>query len=302
MAYLNRLSLYFNVMYPLPKAVITAIIVFLSFFLLIAEIKGDEKIFYLESWFAIASIFLYSIIFRINDEIKDEEFDKKYNPDRPLITGAVKFSDIQILAVILFGVITALNFNKGMVTSIFLVWIVFLTLSARWFYFKDEVIRPNFLLTTITHQPILPLTYLYIYSVYVYLSGGEFEFGFALALALLFSLTYIGWEVARKTRAPEEETEYDTYSKQWGVKKSTAIPMIYIALTTIGLVGMGVIFDFSNYFIAANILIGALSLMVYTRFLLNPTSKNNRLRMANELYDLGFRLLVIIEVLAGRLL
>lgn len=297
MAFIKRLWIYFHTMFPLPIAAIAATTGFFSFFFLMVLVHGNQKLFYPGVWFAVVSLFLYSILFRLHDELKDADFDRQFNPLRPLVTGVVKYSDIKILIIILFFVVAILNFDRGLVTSAFLLLIVFLTLSTRWFMFPEQV-QKNFALLTITHQPILPLVYFYIYTVYLSETGQVADYGLVLPLFFLFSLPNVGWEIARKTRAPSDENGFPTYSAKWGVRKATVIPMFYILVSTLGLLAIGMVFKFSPYFVLANLALGVGVMLVFLRFLLRPESGRNYLKPAIEFFDLGFRIIIIGEAMA----
>lgn len=298
MAYLGRMNLYFREMFPLEKAALSVILMFFSFYLLLTAVNHDSTLFHPGAWFAIVSLFLYFVNFRLNDEVKDEEFDRIHNPDRPMVTGRVRYSDLKLTSVALFAAVVVLNFDRGFVTSAFLLLIVFLMLSARWFYFPDEV-REHFVLTTITHQPMIPLAYFYVFAVYNSLTSRPMDgIWTVIGLCLLFSLTTVAWEVSRKIRAPSDETAFPSYSSRWGVRRATLMPMFYLAVTTLGFVLLGIALDFSIFYVAANAVLGIAVLVVFARFLIKPTTERNRLKQANEFYDMGFRILIIIEVLA----
>lgn len=293
--FVHRALIYFGTMFPLPKAALAAVVGFGSFFALMAVYHGDSRLLYPEVWFAVVTLFLYSILFRLHDELKDRAFDQQFNPQRPLVTGRVKYSDIRLMIIGVFFMLVALNFDRGRATSAFLLLIVFLSLSARWFYFPEQV-QKHFGLLTITHQTILPLVYFYVYTVYLDASGNIPDYRVAIPLFLLFSLPNVAWEIARKTRAPSEENDYPSYSSRWGVRRATLIPMGYVAVATGALVVLGLALGFSTYFLAANLLLGGGVLLVFWRFLRLPVIARNRLRLAIETYDFGFRLIILAEV------
>jgi hypothetical protein len=295
LGFIRRVLLYFSTMYPLPKAAIAAIIGFCSFYFFIAVLNADKSISMSSTWFAFVTLFLYSILFRLHDELKDEEFDRQFNPHRPLVTGLVKYRDIKILIVAIFITLALLNFNQGMATSVFLLLIVFLALSTRWFFFPEEV-QKHFGLLTITHQPILPLVYYYIYTVYLDNTGEKANYLIAVPLFFLYSLPSIAWEIARKTRAPSDENGFPTYSSRWGVKIATCIPMMYIFVATLSWVTIGIVNGFSISFVIAQSILGLATLAVFARFLRRPIAKFNHLRQAIEAYDFGFRIIVLFQV------
>ena len=90
---------------------------------------------------------------------------------------------------------------------------------AIWFFQKHKI-QSSLPLALLTHNPVQIIMNIYIIS-YVVIKYGirPFDLTNCLAVMTLYFPALI-WEVSRKIRAPEDETEYVTYSKLFGYKKS----------------------------------------------------------------------------------
>ncbi|MCP5170260.1 MAG: hypothetical protein H6999_10970 [Hahellaceae bacterium] len=57
----------------------------------------------------VLTLFLIMFYLRAVDEVKDYEYDRKYNPDRPLVNGAVSFNDLRSYWVLGLLIVPLLN-------------------------------------------------------------------------------------------------------------------------------------------------------------------------------------------------
>ena len=96
---------------------------------------------------------------------------------------------------------------------------------AVWFFQKHKIAK-SLPLALVTHNPVQIFINLYIVSFTVIkYQLPFFDLTNMLALLTLYFPALI-WEVSRKIKAPEEETEYVTYSKLFGYKK--AVNFVFI--------------------------------------------------------------------------
>lgn len=88
--------------------------------------------------------------------------------------------------------------------------------------------RKSLPLALISHHPIVFLNFIYIMiaSLSVYPVIREGVGVFILPLCFIFT----NWEISRKIRAPEQETDYTTYSKIWGPKVAISVSLILQAI------------------------------------------------------------------------
>lgn len=296
MTVVRRYHEYFKEMQPLPLTVFFSLLQASSVFCFYSLLSGFPLFPPTSVWYAAATAVLFYVIFRLNDEIKDEDFDRIHHPDRPMVDGRVRYSDLKLLAIFCFALMVALNFNRGLSTSAAMVLVVFLAMSAHAFYFSDEV-RRNFALTLATGgHPMLLIGNFYFYAVYRDATGSSPDTWLVAATCVLFSLPAMAWEISRKIRAQSQETEFPSYSKCWGVRRATLIPITYLSIISTAYIAIGVGFHFSIFYLIANIAISAVTLGIFVRFAFTPKAKNNRLKVANELYDVAARLLILGEV------
>ena len=101
-----------------------------------------------------------------------------------------------------------------------LIWyfclMTYLILMSLWF-FQRKLIQPNLILALITHNPCMMLLNYYLLSLTAARYGlNIFSFDF-LCINLMLYLPATEFEISRKIRAPEKETDYVTYSKLLGV-------------------------------------------------------------------------------------
>jgi len=292
----RRYHEYFREMQPLPLTVFFSVLQASSVFCFYSLLSGAPQFPPASAWYAAATAILFYVIFRINDEIKDEDFDRIHHPTRPMVDGRVKYSDLKFLAIFSFVLMVALNFNRGFSTSAAMMLVVFLAMSAHAFYFPDEV-RRNFALTLATGgHPMLLIGNFYFYSVYRDLTGLSPNVWLVVVTCLLFSFPAMAWEISRKIRAPSQETEFPSYSKWWGARRATLIPITYLSIISATYLAIGLAFHFSMFFVLGNLVISAVALGIFIRFALAPEAKNNHLKLTNELYDVAARLLILGEV------
>ena len=96
---------------------------------------------------------------------------------------------------------------------------------AVWFFQKHKIAK-SLPLALVTHNPVQIFINLYIVSFTITKYNLPFlNLTNVLALLTLYFPALI-WEVSRKIKAPEDETEYVTYSKLFGYKK--AINFVFI--------------------------------------------------------------------------
>ena len=230
---LKRLSIYLHEMFPvLSRLFVAALIFFEIYFVLLLNNRISNFRIGIQEAVGVFTVFSFLLLLRIADDFKDYEGDKHLFPDRPLPSGRVTRRDLWILLSVLIAVVTLSNFlfmNN-------LIWFIFLftygLLMSLWFFARDKI-QNNLVLAVITHNPVMMILNIYIISFTVI----KYQLP-AITLAtifLAFTLYFPGliWEVARKIRAPQDETDYMTYSRIFGYQKATRFVQI-LTLVDIG--------------------------------------------------------------------
>jgi len=216
--YCARMGGYLGEMFPLPLHGALALLLYGDLAWLIHRLapRSAAEIGYAAA--GVLSILALDLLMRLMDEIKDKDIDARYFPHRPLPSGRVTEIDLRVsqaLAALLFlGCALA---SPATIPAALVLLAYSIALSRH--LLLRSVLERSPLLTLLTHSPLVPAMLLYV-------------LGFTLAarhlgsrtLAALPTLAMLGmlWllvlcaEIARKIRAPAEETGYLSYSRAWG--------------------------------------------------------------------------------------
>lgn len=223
---LKRLGIYCREMYPLLPRLLLGFIIFGEIYFIVLLNYGVTG-FQLGLQEAVGgyTVFCFLFILRIADDFKDYELDCRLFSERPLPSGRVKKRDLALLLTFLAVSSTALNVlfmnNFGFFAFLYL----YGTLMSLWFFQKHKI-QKSLPLALVTHNPVQMILNLYIISftcIKYHLAG--FTLTTVLAAWTLYFPALI-WEIARKIRAPKDETEYVTYSSLFGYQKAVRFILI----------------------------------------------------------------------------
>lgn len=217
---IKRLNIYFKEMYPIiPRLVLGCLLFFEIYFIVL--LNHGVASFDLGIGEAVGAFTVFSFLcwLRIADDFKDYELDCRLFSYRPLPSGRTTKTDLAVFVSLLIALTLALNyvFMNNFIFCIILY--TYGSLMAIWFFQKHKI-QKSLPLALLTHNPVQIIMNIYIIS-YVVIKYGirAFDLTNCLAVMTLYFPALI-WEVSRKIRAPEDETEYVTYSKLFGYKKS----------------------------------------------------------------------------------
>ncbi len=190
-----------------------------------------------KGWCGAATVVLFSLLMRVYDELKDVEADlalgragdPRYK-DRPIVKGEIAVGDLVLLRWLTTGVLVALNAPLGwpLPLAAFTAVFVLTWASFRWFFVP--AISKNLLLAFATHNPISLAIAAYAASVYAAELGRESLTLLAPFLLVGMWLPIAAWETSRKVRLPEEETDYQTYSKVLGLESAALLPVFFVVM------------------------------------------------------------------------
>ena len=190
------------------------------------------------AWVGAASLVLVLVLMRVYDEIKDAESDirlgKAGDPrykDRPLVRRAISVADMVVLRRVVTTLLIVANLSlvNPIPIMAFVVLFVVLWLSSKWFF--SPSIANSLLLAFATHNPITLVMGAYIGGIFVGDFGIEQLHPTAGLLLVALWLPVAAWETARKVRIPEDETDYETYSKVLGWKTAALVPAGFVVAT-----------------------------------------------------------------------
>lgn len=229
----KRLNIYFKEMFPLIPRLLLGFIVFGEiYFILLLNYGVVDFSLGIQEIVGGITVFGFLMFLRIADDFKDYELDKRLFSHRALPSGRVYKKDLNIVVAIDLAFITILNviFMNNILFYLFLM--TYGILMSLWFFQKHKISK-NLPLALVTHNPVQMVINLYIISFCcIKYNLQPFTLTSFLVLMTLYFPALI-WEIARKIRAPKDETEYTTYSKLFGYKKST---MFILILTLVDIV------------------------------------------------------------------
>lgn len=218
---LKRLNCYFKEMYPIiPRLILGYLIALEIYFIVLLNQGVTDFSFGIQELVLGFTVFSFLGWLRIADDFKDFEHDCRLFPHRPLPSGRVTKKDLKIFVSILITITVILNF---LFMNNFLFCVILYTygsLMAVWFFQKHKI-QTSLPKALVTHNPVQMIMNIYIMSFVIIKYDLEiFTLQNVMAVFTLYFPALI-WEVARKIRAPKDETEYTTYSKLFGYKKAT---------------------------------------------------------------------------------
>lgn len=177
----------------------------------------------------------FFLVIRIFDEHKDYALDVLNHPKRVLQSGLITLNHLKLLAVIsiavqlVFSVYTD-GFTLGAATLSWLILFVYLSLMGVEF-FCGEWLEKRLALYAFTHMMIMPLIVFWLANLAV--PSANLTDALTTPLFVMMLLAFVSgfcFEIARKTRGPEEERDtVDSYSRIFGTKGSAYVVMALIA-------------------------------------------------------------------------
>ena len=220
------------------------------------------------------------LILRLMDELKDKDIDRRLFPNRPLPSGRVRESDIRwsLGAMMVLYLLANIHSRVPFVAAMVVLGYALLMFKR---FFVPQLLERSLPLTLATHTPVVPMIWLqaFAYTVDGYgipVSGTRWP-SIGLYVAMLW-LGVLGWELARKIRAAEEENEYVTYSRILG--QTGAVTAAALAQSVAVLIGVSFYFRFAPGvpYLAMIAGGGVVCCWGYARFLRTPSPRSSKLK------------------------
>jgi 4-hydroxybenzoate polyprenyltransferase len=274
--FISRAWIYSKEMFPVLIYLPYVIALYGCVNFVVQILSGDPVVIDTMAIVGMISAFFMMLLMRTFDDLKDIEIDIELFPHRATARKAVLKSDIVAISLISFLVLLNTNIFFGQSTlPVFAIMISYCLLTFKWF-FAEQFHRNHIFITMMDHQPIPYVINFFL--IHTALATGAHYEPFSsthLILWLIVSLPVTAWEVSRKIRSADMETQYETFSMVVGVKTATAIPLICLTATGLMSLHIGSLLHFSPWFFAINIAILAMVLFVYLRFFFRPIKENN---------------------------
>ncbi len=229
MTLLNRWFIYLHEVFKPLSRLVFSLILYCSIQMMMMILNGEKSIsLTFDIIPASITLTLALLYYRVSDEFKDAETDRKFFPERPVPSGRVSLNDLKKLLYLTLFTAFTINIIWNKVFFIFLALFGFAFLMRHWF-FLEKLISANRLYAFFSHAPISILGNFFIIGVYCKNSGTPLFSEKTIFCALFFALSGYAWEIARKTRAPHEEVDgYQTYSQILGFKISALWALLFV--------------------------------------------------------------------------
>jgi 4-hydroxybenzoate polyprenyltransferase len=292
----GRLAEHLGLMFPPAVQVPLAAAWSAGIWLSLQALEGRAPLRLSWRWAAAAgSFFLFALLMRAYDELKDVETDLRLGragdpnyKDRPIVTGRVRETDLRALRWAATAVLVGINLPLGPLPLLtFAITFSVAWLSFKWFFWP--AISKNILLALVTHNPITALVALHVVAIYASEAAGLRAPPAAVAaLVVGLWMPITAWETSRKIRPPEDETDYETYSRKLGWRVAPFLPASFVALGAACIGWVARLSGLSWIFPAVLTLAAAVAIGACMRFRLRPTRESAKLKPYVE----GFALIV----------
>lgn len=173
-----------------------------------------------------AVVWLIFLHMRLFDEVKDYDFDKEHNPERPLARGLISVGEFS--AMTLVCIILELTISGAMRWPMFpaLVMVLCFTLLMRMEFFVGDWMRPKLELYATTHTFSAAMISLLIHTIVCFSDAAAADRA-TLVYALGNWFVFNVFEFGRKTFATAEERDgVDSYSAR--LKPSGAVILLLV--------------------------------------------------------------------------
>jgi len=279
--YRTRMRGYLREMFPLPGHLAFSVLASAGTAAFVRSVQGGDIPF---AAAAVASpawnIFATLLILRLMDELKDRDIDRRLFPERPLPSGRVLESDIRRS---LAGAIVLYLGANAYAAQVFLSAVLVLGYAGLMFrrFFAPTLLERSLPLTLATHTPVVPLLLLQAHIAAADRLGvplGNLRWAAILPAVAMIWLSILGWEVARKIRAPREETAYVTYSQILGPAGAVAAAATAQGLAVLLGAHLSARLGLPALYPAALGAAWLLCAAAYARFLRRPDPTTSRLR------------------------
>ena len=175
---------------------------------------------------AFVCVFGFFLQLRIADEFKDHETDAKYRPERAVPRGLVSLTELKYLGYLTATIQLCLSYwlQPLLLILLFTVWLYMLLMNQE--FFVADWLKKHPFTYLWSHMLIMPLIDLYA-TACDWLLYAKFPPDYLLYFLIISFFNGIIIEVGRKTWSPEQERQgVDSYSSNWGLKKSVAIWLV----------------------------------------------------------------------------
>jgi 4-hydroxybenzoate polyprenyltransferase len=290
----RRIAAYIREMFPPALCVPAALFHFAAVYFGLQAMAGHGTLHL--TWRGIMGAIttvLFFLLLRVYDELKDVQTDLRLGragdpryKDRAIVTGRIQVADLRALRWAITILIIAINVPLGFPLPFLAFAAVFFVtwLSFHWFFWP--AVSRNLLLAFITHNPMAVIIGAYAAAVAFRDFGGTVYLRLLMILLVGIWTPFAAWEVSRKIRIPQDETDYVTYSRILGWRIAAIVPVAFVLTSAICLISVavevGLVWIYPAIVLLAVVIVAAACL----RFETHPTTASAKLQPYTELYSL----------------
>ena len=235
--FVGRLNAFMSIIYEPKLHFVFAAFWFLSLqgHIVLQAGEGQPWVFSLATLVGVVTLFLVMFYLRAVDEVKDLDYDSKYNPDRPLVSGAVTMVDIRRYCLSAFLVIPLINLGLGLCLAVFILadmlYGLLLLKLEKWLPLMKRNMMFNLLLT----YPVSIALSIYTLLLTDWVLGVQVQ-AVSFLIILVYILAFLNFEIVRKNLWPEMADEGEKfYSHDLG-PLNAAILALMCAITAVSLI------------------------------------------------------------------
>ncbi len=177
------------------------------------------------------TLYLMLLFLTLVDELKDYEYDQKYNPDRVLVVGVLSHTELTIIALVLALGVIGINALFSIQATLFLI----IDFCYAWLLLgmerKSKRLRDGVVINLVFTYPVQAFLSLYlIFSVQAQIGGNLSISVWLWPIAIM--LAYLHFEFARKTTWLRVDDHKKFYSTVLGAKRSGFVTL-YLGIAAI---------------------------------------------------------------------
>lgn len=302
--YFLRMHDYLREMLPIPRHALVAALAAIGIAGFTATVQSTHAILSPAAVLSVAwNVFAMLVILRLMDELKDAAIDRRLFPQRPLSSGRVSERDIRIGLGAIASLYLLSNLYSAATTISALLVLGYSMLMFKRF-FAPALLERSLPITLATHTPVVPIIWSQAFVAAASAQGillSDLRWGLVVLYVAMLWLAMLGWELSRKIRCAEEESEYVTYSQILG---RTGAVMLALGVQT-GAALIGVFFwlrmSLGFAYLALVALGWTVSCWGHARFLIRPDRRTSRLKPYASALIIGLVLAQIYGFVLSRL-
>ena len=302
--YFFRMHDYLREMLPIPRHALLAVLAAIGVVGFTTTVQGAHAILSSAAVSSVAwNVFAMLVILRLMDELKDAAIDRRLFPERPLPSGRVSERDIRISLGATASLYILANLYSPATALSALLGLGYALLMFKRF-FVPALLERSLPITLATHTPIVPIIWSQAFIAAASAQGialSDMRWRPIAFYVAMMWLAMLGWELSRKIRSAQEESEYVTYSRLLG--RAGAVTLAIAVQTGAALIALlfwsrlGLGFPYLA-------LVGfgwAVSCWGHARFLIRPDSRTSKLKPYASAFIIGLVLAQIYGFVLSRL-